>query len=68
MVIDYADTVSAWLLTTPTQCQRSQRLRGRVSIVNDYADTCQRSQRLQGHTVNHFTLENEKTKDKSNKK
>ena len=39
-----------------------------VSIVNDYADTCQHSQPLHRHTVNNFTLEQEKTNDKNNKK
>ena len=43
--------------------------RTHVSVVNDYADTCQRSpQPRRRHKVNYFTLENEKTKDKSNKK
>ena len=54
MVIDYADTVSAWSTTTRT----------RVSVVNDYKDTCQRSQRLRWHTVNYFTLEKKKLRTK----
>ena len=48
VVIDYADTMLAWSLTTQKPCQHSQRLRW--------------------HTGNYFTLEKEKTSDKSNKK
>ena len=40
VVNKYADTVSAYSTTTPTSCQRSQRLRGHlVSVVSDYEDT-----------------------------
>ena len=63
-----------------TVCQPGQRLRQHnVCVVNDFADTestwsltaqtpCQRSQRLRWNMVNYFTLEKEKTNDKSYKK
>ena len=78
IVVDYADMVSAWSLDASTLCQRRGWLFGyRVSIVNnnantvlvysfvDYAEMYQRSLRLRRHTVIYFTLEKEKTKDKS---
>ena len=58
----------AWLLTTPTPCQRSQQLHGRrASVVNDYKNPFQRSQWLRRHRVNYFTLEKEKLRTKVTK-
>ena len=52
VVNNYADTVSAYSMTSRTLCQRSPRLQGHcVSIVNNYVDTCQHCQRLCGHRV-----------------
>ena len=40
VVVEYADMVLVWSLTTPTRCWRGHwQRRNRVSIVNDYAET-----------------------------
>ena len=78
----YTDTMSAWLLTTLTLCQCSQRLCGPcVRTVNNYVDTgqCsqqnnkyvdtfQWSQRLRWHTVNYFTSKKVKIYSKKEQK
>ena len=52
MVVDYADMMSAWFLTSRTPCQRGFLLCWhRVSLSIDYADTCQQSCGLFGHCV-----------------
>ena len=53
--VDYADTVSAQLLTMPTPCPRGQQLcQHRVSVVIDYTESltwCLRSRWLRWHCV-----------------